>query len=70
MIITYTGTLKSKKTNIPFVIISTIRITQASALSIVELRTCSRVMPNENTDVIPNVRNAPKIKPRRLLILN
>ena len=59
--ITYTGMLKSKKTNIPLLNTSMQNTLQDSVLSTIELRSCSAETPNANTKGVPIVKNAPAV---------
>ena len=61
LIITYTGTLKSKNTNIPFIMSSTKKTTQARVFNIMELRSCLDDNPKANSEGIPRVKNAPAV---------
>lgn len=57
--ITYTGTLKSKNTNIPLLNSPTVKTSQESVLSTTELRSCFDDTPNANIKGMPNVTTAP-----------
>ena len=51
--------LKSKNTNVPFAINSTMNTVQDSAFSITELRSCFADIPIANINGVPNVNSAP-----------
>ena len=59
LIITYKGTLKSKKTNIPLLNSSMQNTLEDSAFSITELRSCFDEIPSASINGVPKVMSAP-----------